>query len=427
MLGTFHLSCNSVILFYNIFKAAYKAGIGIAANWNPKAQKWIDGRKNWQQQLNQNWNIKPEEFVVWMHCASLGEFEQGRPILEKIKTQNPNSKFLITFFSPSGFEIRKDYEGADYVMYLPFDSAANAKLFIDLAKPNLAIFVKYEFWHYYLHELQEQKIVTILVSGIFRFSQPFFQWWGSFHRKMLQNFSHLFVQDETSKQLLSKIGLQTNVTVAGDTRFDSVLKTVQEWKPVDFIDAFCLNHSILVAGSTWPADEVILAEYLNTEYGNQSMIIAPHEINEEHINHLRKLFPQSICYSDLVKGVQLKESNNCLLIDNFGYLSRIYKYANIAFIGGGFTKSGIHNVLEAAVFGKAVITGPAIEKFREAVELKKTGGLFTIKSKESLKELIVTIDEVEAGKIAAAYVLQNSGATDIIVEWIQENRLFTKE
>jgi 3-deoxy-D-manno-octulosonic-acid transferase len=416
-----------VILFYNIFKAVYQAGIGIAANWNPKAQKWIDGRKNWQQQLKQNWLVKPEEFVVWMHCASLGEFEQGRPIIEKIKTQNPNSKFLITFFSPSGFEIRKDYEEADYVMYLPFDSATNAKSFIDLVKPDLVIFVKYEFWHYYLSELKQRQIVTILVSGIFRFSQPFFQWWGGFHRNMLQKFSHLFVQDETSKQLLTKIGLQTNVTVAGDTRFDSVLKIVQEWKPVDFIDAFCLNHSILVAGSTWPADETILAEYINDDVNMKRIIIAPHEIKEETILHVKKLFPHSICYSDLLKGMQLQESTNCLIIDNIGYLSRIYKYANITYVGGGFTKSGIHNILEAAVFGKAVITGPSIEKFREAVELKKLGGLFIIERQKPLIELITEIDGVEAGRIAAIYVLQNSGTTDIIVEWIQENRLFTKE
>lgn len=416
-----------MIIFYNIFKAVYKAGIGIAANWNPKAQKWIDGRKNWQQQLMQNWHIKPEEFVVWMHCASLGEFEQGRPILEKIKTQNPNSKFLITFFSPSGFEIRKDFEGADYVMYLPFDSASNAKSFIDLVKPDLVIFVKYEFWHYYLNELKQRQIATILVSGIFRFSQPFFQWWGGFHKAMLQKFSHLFVQDETSKQLLSKIGLQTNVTVAGDTRFDSVLKIVQEWKPVDFIDSFCLTRFIIVAGSTWPDDETILAEYINDSVNKERIIIAPHEINEENILYVRKLFPHSICYSDLLKGMQIQESTNCLIIDNIGYLSRIYKYANITYVGGGFTKSGIHNILEAAVFGKAVITGPSIEKFREAVELKKFGGLFIIEHQKPLIELITEIDKVEAGKIAATYVLQNSGATDFIVEWIQENRLFTKE
>ncbi len=416
-----------MIIFYNIFKVIYKAGIGIAANWNPKAQKWIDGRKNWQQQLKQNWLVKPEEFVVWMHCASLGEFEQGRPILEKIKTQNPNSKFLITFFSPSGFEIRKDYKGADYVMYLPFDSASNAKSFVDLVKPHLVIFVKYEFWHYYLDELKQRNVATILVSGIFRFSQPFFQWWGGFHRTMLQKFSHLFVQDETSKQLLSKIGLQTNVTVAGDTRFDSVLKIVQEWKPVDFIDAFCLNHFIVVAGSTWPADETILAEYINDAANMERIIIAPHEIKEETILHIKKMFPYSICYSDLLKGVQLQETNNCLIIDNIGYLSRIYKYANITYVGGGFSKSGIHNVLEAAVFGKAVITGPSIEKFREAVKLKKLGGLFTIKPLKPLKELITEINGVEAGKIAATYVLQNSGATDMIVGWIQKNRLFTKE
>lgn len=397
----------------------------MAANWNAKAKKWVEGRKNWQQNLRQNWQVTPSEFVVWMHCASLGEFEQGRPILEKIKNQIPNSKVLVTFFSPSGFEIRNNYEGADYVMYLPFDSASNAKLFVDIIKPQLAIFVKYEFWHYYLNELHERKISTILVSGIFRFSQPFFQWWGSFHRRMLQNFSHLFVQDETSKQLLVKIGLQNKVTVAGDTRFDSVIKTAQEWKPVDFIDTFCSKCSILVAGSTWPADEVILAEYINDPFNKKKIIIAPHEINDEHIVQLKKIFSRSVCYSDLLKGVQLPENTNCLIIDNIGYLSRLYKYANIAYVGGGFTKSGIHNVLEAAVFGKAVFTGPAVEKFREAVELKKLGGLFTIETQKYLKETIDKIDGVKAGKIGAAYVLKNSGASNKILFWLQENLLFT--
>ncbi len=427
LLYTFHLSCNPVIIFYNILKAVYKTGIFIAANWNPKAQKWINGRKNWHQQLKQNWLIKPNEFVVWMHCASLGEFEQGRPILEKIKNQNPKIKLLITFFSPSGYEIRKNYEGADYILYLPLDSAANAKSFLDLVKPQLVIFVKYEFWHYYLNELKQRQVATILVSGIFRFSQPFFRWWGGFYKTMLQNFSHLFVQDETSKQLLAKIGLQNKVTVAGDTRFDSVLKTAQEWKPVDFIDSFCIDRFIIVAGSTWPDDERLLANLINDHWNNQRLIIAPHEIKAVNISNLKNQFPFSICYSDLLKGVKVEENCNCLIIDNIGYLSRLYKYANICYVGGGFTKSGIHNVLEAAVFGKAVITGPVIEKFREAVELKKNGGLFTIETQTTLKETIRSIDKIESGKVAAAYVLENGGATDVILKWLQENRLFTKE
>lgn len=416
-----------MIILYNIFKAVYKAGILVAANWNPKAKKWIDGRKNWRQQLQQNWQIKSNEFVVWMHCASLGEFEQGRPIVEKIKTQHPKCKILISFFSPSGFEIRKNYEGADYVMYLPFDSAANARSFLDLVKPQLVIFVKYEFWHYYLNELQKRKITTILIAGIFRLSHPFFQWWGGFHRKMLQNFSHLFLQDESSKQLLSTIGFQNKITVAGDTRFDSVLKIAEEWKPVDFIDTFCIDRLIIVAGSTWPDDEQLLASLIKDHWNNQRLIIAPHEIKAVNISNLKNQFPFSICYSDLLKGVKVEENCNCLIIDNIGYLSRLYKYATIAYVGGGFTKSGIHNVLEAAVYGKTVITGPAIEKFREAVELKKIGGLFTIETQTHLKETISSINKIEAGKVAEAYVLQNSGATNKILLWVQENLLLTKE
>ena len=413
-----------MIFFYNLFRVAYKTAISLAAGWNLKARKWVDGRQNWQEQLQQNWQPNPNHKVVWMHCASLGEFEQGRPVLEEIKIQYPDSKILLTFFSPSGYEVRKNYKGADHVMYLPMDGAANAKEFLNLVQPQLSIFVKYEFWHYYLTELKNRKIETILVSGIFRPSQPFFQWWGGFNRNMLQNFSQLFVQNEASKELLDRIGLGDKTTVAGDTRFDRVIAAAEQWQPVEIVDAFCGTDPVLVAGSTWAEDETILAEWRKTN-PNYKLIIAPHEIKAENINRLKSLFPNAISFSELSTRNPQPKTHNCLLIDNIGYLSRLYKYAAVCYIGGGFNKSGHHNILEAAVYGKAVITGPNFEKFKESVDLKKMGGSFTINNAAELERGMLSLKIKEASAIAENYVKENAGATALILQWIQEKRLFT--
>jgi 3-deoxy-D-manno-octulosonic-acid transferase len=421
----FRLDLWRMILFYNIFRVAYKTAIGLAANWNPKAKKWVDGRKNWKQELSTNWKIVPGQPVVWMHCASLGEFEQGRPVLEELKFQYPNSKILLTFFSPSGYEIRKNYNGADYVMYLPMDGAANAKEFIDLIQPQLAIFVKYEFWHYYLAELKNRKIETILVSGIFRPSQPFFQWWGAFNRNMLQQFSHLFVQNTDSKKLLEGIGLGDKTTIAGDTRFDRVITAAEQWKPIEIADAFCGDNFVIVAGSTWAEDETILATWIDDHWNSQKLIIAPHEIKAENINRLQGLFMNSIRFSELSTHNSQPITHNCLIIDNIGYLSRLYKYGNICYVGGGFNKSGHHNILEAAVYGKPVITGPNFEKFKESVDLKKLGGSFTISEAAELKQVMLQMDISVAATIAESYVRENAGATAAILNWLQEKRLFT--
>ena len=415
-----------MIFFYNIFRLVYKSGISIASRWNGKAKKWVDGRKNWQQELSLKWEVEPGDFVVWMHCASLGEFEQGRPILERIRTQGSTYKILLTFFSPSGFEIRKNYEHADHVMYLPLDSEENATFFLDTVKPQLAIFVKYEFWHYYLQELKQRKIETVLVSGIFRSSQPFFQWWGNFHRNMLNNFSFLFVQNKESKQLLDGIGLAGKTSVAGDTRFDRVLEAAQHWRPVQHIDAFCDSQAVIVAGSTWPQDEAILSELINDHGSNQKLIIAPHEIKDENIKRLKSLFPDSILFSETMPHDTQTFTQRVLIIDNIGFLSRLYKYATICYVGGGFNKSGHHNILEAAVYGKPIITGPNFQKFKESVDLKTLGGSFTIENSSQLKQVILTMNMEEAGAVAANYVKENAGATDIIFNWLQEKRLFTK-
>lgn len=419
-----------MILFYNIFRVVYSIAVNLAALWNAKAKKWVEGRRKWQQQLQQNWQPKPGDKVVWMHCASLGEFEQGRPVLEKIKTQNPKSKILLTFFSPSGYEIRKNYNGADYVMYLPMDGASIAKNFIDLVQPDLAIFVKYEFWHYYLTELKKRKIETVLVSGIFRPSQPFFQWWGGFHRNMLQNFSHLFVQNIASKELLDGIGLNGKTTIAGDTRFDRVVEMADQWQPVHYIDLFTDGFKILVCGSTWKEDEEILSLFLNENWQRWKLIIAPHEINEPNIKRIKELYPDSIRFSELFNhdDLSLKESlerHHTFIVDTIGHLSKLYKYASVCYVGGGFNKSGHHNILEAAVYGKPVITGPNFEKFKESVDLKKTGGSFTIKNARELIEVMRQMDVSTAGTISENYVKENAGATSIIINWLQEKRLFT--
>ncbi len=414
-----------MIFFYNIFRLVFKSGISIAAGWNSKAKKWVDGRNNWQRELSLKWKPEHADFIVWVHCASLGEFEQGRPIIEKLKSEIPASKIVLTFFSPSGYEIRKNYEKADYVMYLPLDSKDNAVAFLDLVKPQLALFVKYEFWHYYLQELKNRKIETILVSGIFRPSQPFFQWWGSFHRNMLNNFSHLFVQNKESKELLAGIGLGDRTTVAGDTRFDRVLEAVQQWKPVQYIDDFCADQLVIVAGSTWPQDEAILSEFIKGHWDNQKLIIAPHEIKLENIKRIKELFPDSILFSEISKLSTPINSYHVLIIDNIGYLSRLYKYASVCYVGGGFNKSGHHNILEAAVYGKPVITGPNFQKFKESVDLKKLKGSFAIENATELKQVMLTMNIEDAGTAAAGYVRENGGATDTIFNWLQEKRLFT--
>lgn len=404
----------------------YQGGIQLAARWNPKARLWVLGRKQWEEQLLAKWEPDPNGNNVWMHCASLGEFEQGRPLLEAIRKDYPGVKILLTFFSPSGYEIRKQYAGADAVCYLPFDSAGNARRFLDIVQPRLAIFVKYEFWHFYLQELNRRNIATLLVSGIFRAEQPFFQWWGGFHRNMLHRFSHLFVQNEASRTLLIQTGFGNCTTVAGDTRFDRVTEVAAGWQPIEQVTQFCGNHFVLVAGSTWPEDETLLAAYLNDHWNNQKLIIAPHEIKPERLARLKELFPDSVLFSELQVANHVVEKQ-CLIIDNIGYLSRLYKYADVCYVGGGFNKSGHHNILEAAVYGKAVLTGPNYQKFKESVDLKTLGGSFMIRNQSELKQTLLNLDLQKAGALAAAYVREQSGATKRILNWIQEKRLFTNE
>jgi 3-deoxy-D-manno-octulosonic-acid transferase len=409
------------VFFYNLFLLLYSVGIRIAATWNPKARSWINGRKK-----GLPGPINPHKSpLVWMHCASLGEFEQGRPVLESIRNAYPACKIVLTFFSPSGYEIRKDYLGADHVLYLPMDNPLHSAKFIRQLQPSLVIWVKYEYWYYYLSELKNRHIPVLLVSGIFRESQPFFRWYGGLWKQMLQCFRQLFVQTNHSKALLETIGIR-NVSVTGDTRFDRVTAIASAMEPLPAsVIRFCGDDKVLVAGSTWEADETELIHYAKI-HPEIKFIIAPHEIDQENIRDVQKEFPNAILFS-------LLEANpggehNVLIIDNIGLLSKLYSCADITYVGGGFNDSGIHNILEAAVFGKPVIFGPEYDKFAEAKTLVESGGAFSISNAIELEALLNKLfeqedDRREAGDIAKDFVYGNRGATQQIMGYIQENRL----
>ena len=361
---------------------------------------------------------------IWFHASSLGEFEQGRPMIEKIKAEHPEYKVLLTFFSPSGYEVRKNYKGADVICYLPFDTPFRVKKFLNLANPAIAIFIKYEFWGNYLRELRKRGIPVYIISAIFRPDQLFFQWFGKPYRKMLSYFNHLFVQDERSMKLLNEFGI-TNVTVTGDTRFDRVLDVRKQARELPFIKRFLESKEgkrpiVMVAGSSWPQDEAIFIPYFH-EHPEMKLIIAPHEIHREHLLSIEAMLKRP--------SVRLSEAHeddladkDCLIIDSFGLLSSIYRYGQIAYIGGGFGV-GIHNTLEAAVYGIPVIFGPKYQKFMEAVQLLEAKGAYSIKDYDELKTLLdrFLTDEVflrETGTNAGYYVTSNAGATEKIMHMI---------
>ena len=430
---------------YNLFLFLYSVGIRVASAWNPKAKKWLNGRRNVFAAIN-NQRPMANGQPIWMHCASLGEFEQGRPLLEQLKAEDPQQQIVLTFFSPSGYEVMKDYRGADHVFYLPMDSPANAKEFLDAIKPSLVLWVKYEYWFYYLTELKQRNIPTILISGIFRPNQPFFKWYGEIWKKMLESFTHFFVQNAESKELLATLGHTQNVSINGDTRFDRVLEIAENFMPVPYIEAFCGDSQVIVAGSTWEEDEIELLHFVNV-HQQIKFIIAPHEIDKANLHDVKDEFPRSIFYSVLVKenltGKPVDEAKdshnppdhqlstpNVLIIDNIGMLSRLYKYATVTYVGGGFGADGVHNVLEAAVFGKPVVFGPVYEKFDEAIGLVNAGGGISIDGPVNLEVALNGLlnDEQERmrrGEAAKNYVLENAGASKKIIQFIQEKRLLT--
>ncbi|MEI2739494.1 MAG: glycosyltransferase N-terminal domain-containing protein [Chitinophagaceae bacterium] len=421
------------VIFYNIFLWLYRAAIHAASLFNPKAGKWVKGRKGIFEKLEQT--IPKGEKIIWMHCASLGEFEQGRPVLEKLKSQYSGYKFLLTFFSPSGYEVQKDYKAADWVFYLPMDGPRNAKRFLEIVHPSLVIFVKYEFWYYYLKKIKYRNIPLLLVSALFRKDMPFFKWYGNLQRKMLSRFDHLFVQTPGSKKLVDGIGLSDISSVSGDTRFDRVIEIAEQFTPLPVIEQFIGRGKTVVAGSTWPEDEQVLKKtFTSIDDSSLKLIIAPHEINEKRLSGIELLFPDAIRYSSLASSGTNEITATCLIIDNVGMLSRLYKYAFVAYVGGGLKNTGVHNVLEAAVYSKPVLFGPHYHKYTEAVGLVQSGGGIPFNDekrdgkmlKELIEALLVNNEDYDyTSRAAGNFVQSNKGATQKIIQFIQEKRLLT--
>ena len=400
------------MLLYNIGVRLYFFAIYLASFINKKASLWINGRKN---TLYAKYGKS-----VWFHFASLGEFEQGRPVLEYIRKTHPDKKIVVTFFSPSGYEIRKNTPLADAVYYLPLDTASNARNFINSIQPEIAIFTKYEYWYHFFNELDQRHVPLYIISGIFRPDQVFFKWYGRLHRKMLGFVTCFFVQDEASKQLLHDIGIN-NVKVSGDTRFDRVWANAQQPKELQVVNDFKNGHKLFIAGSTWPEDEKLVAS-LVLDYADWKFIFAPHEINKEKINTLINLLPDNsaIRYSQLNEEHLPLTNYQSLIIDNIGMLSSLYQYADIAYIGGGFGV-GIHNTLEAAAFGLPVIFGPNYQRFKEARDLVAQQTGFSISNEPELKSTLAFLveDNIRYKAIcqqAKDYVKENTGATGVIIE-----------
>ncbi len=403
-------------LFYNLAIYLYGFFIRCASLFNVKASLWVKGREDWEVKLRTV--VKGINSIIWFHCASLGEFEQGRPLIEKIKIKYPNCKIVLTFFSPSGYEVRKNYSGADVVFYLPLDTPYNVRTFIDILKPEYVFFVKYEFWFNYLRELKNRSIPTYLISAIFRREQHFFSALGKWSRQGLDTYKHIFVQDENSLLLLNEFGYN-NVIVAGDTRFDRVNKLTIAAKKYDLIEAFKGEVPLLVAGSTWQVDEDILVSVSLTNF---KLLIAPHEISESNIESIMRKFSSynPIRYS-LANDISCKDAR-VLIIDNIGMLSSVYGYASIGYIGGGFG-NGIHNVLEAAGYGMPVLFGPNYKKFQEATELIQLKAAYSISSADELREklnlfLNNSILLNETSLVSKKYVQLKTGATDVILNLV---------
>ena len=404
-------------MLYNIAIYIYDFLVHIAAVFSRKPRKMIQGHREVYDILRRQ--QEKDARYIWFHAASLGEFEQGRPLMERIKERYPDYRILLTFFSPSGYEVRKNYKGADIICYLPFDKPRNVGKFLDIIHPCMAFFIKYEFWQNYLSELHKRQIPVYSVSSIFRKEQVFFKWYGGSYRKVLKNFDRLFVQNEASKRFLAKIGV-TDVTVVGDTRFDRVLEIRQQAKDLPLVERFKGDSLTMVAGSSWPPDEDLFIEYFNN-HPEMKLIIAAHVIDENHLVEIMgKLKRPYVRYSKA--NEQNVQGVDCLIIDCFGLLSSIYRYGEIAYVGGGFGV-GIHNILEAAVYGIPVIFGPRYQKFMEAKELLDAKGAFTIRTFDDLKKhLDKMIQEPaylkEVGKNADVYVNSRLGASEQVLSKI---------
>lgn len=411
------------MFLYNIGIFLYALVVRIISPFHRKARKMILGHKETYRILRQQ--IDPNDSYIWFHAASLGEFEQGRPIMEAIRKKHAEYKILLTFFSPSGYDVRKDYKGADIVCYLPFDKKRNVKRFLKFVQPRMVVFIKYEFWYNFVNQLCKKDIPVYMVSAIFRPTQMFFKWYGKPMRRILNCYKCICVQDENSKKILEGIHV-TNVKVCGDTRFDRVIDIKKQAKQLPLAEAFAAkaateNEKIMVAGSTWPKDEDLLFQYFNIT-ADLKLIIAPHEIDEAHLKYI-----ESTLRRPYIRYSQAIQENvcdyDCLIIDSFGLLSSLYRYGQIAYVGGGFGV-GIHNILEAAVYSIPVVFGTNFKKFREAQQLIECGGAYSVSDYQSLRSLLDEFIQYQdtlkvAGSNAGKYVESNTGVVDKVLDVLQ--------
>lgn len=408
-----------MLILYNLIIIFASQVVKLLALFSTKMKLFVDGRKEVFSILKSK--INTTDKTIWFHAASLGEYEQGLPVIEKIKVQYPNHKIVVTFFSPSGYEVRKNNTVADATVYLPLDTKSNAQKFIKAINPELVFFIKYEYWPNYLNELKKLEIKTYLISGIFREKQAFFKWYGGFYRNALKTFDYFFVQNESSKNLIQSIGFN-NVKISGDTRFDRVVSILERDNSLDFIEQFKNNKTTIVIGSSWPKDENLLVNYINNASDEIKFIIAPHNIKAEQISNLKsQITKTSVLFSE--KSTIDLSNFNVFIIDTIGILTKIYSYADIAYVGGGFGNPGVHNILEPATFGVPIIIGPNYSHFAEATALVHQEGCISISNQNELNNafnlLINNEDERnEKGHICSTFVQMNKGATDVILNRI---------
>lgn len=408
-----------MLFLYNLIVQIAGFSLKIVALFSPKIKLFVDGRKPVFEILQTK--INPNDKTIWFHAASLGEYEQGLPVIEKIKEKFPHHKIVITFFSPSGYEVRKNNSVADVTVYLPLDTKKNAKDFLSLVQPEMVFFIKYEYWPNYLNELRKLETPTYLISGILRKKQLFFKWYGGFYRKALDTFTHFFVQNESSKKLLLELG-KTNVSVSGDTRFDRVASILEKDNSLDFIETFKNDTLTIVVGSSWPKDENLLVEYINQTSEKVKFIIAPHNIKSEQIQELKNsITKKTVLFSE--KSTKNLADFDVFLIDTIGILTKIYSYADIAYVGGGFGNPGVHNILEPATFGVPIVIGPNFSHFAEAIALVNMEGCISISDKKGLFDAfsnLIANDDIrhEKGHICSTFVQMNKGATQIILKYI---------
>lgn len=416
-----------MFFLYNLMVILASQIIKLIALFSLKMQLFVEGRKTVFSVLSAN--ITQSDKTIWFHAASLGEYEQGLPVIQKIKERFPKHKIVLTFFSPSGFEVRKNNSVADVTIYLPLDTRNNAARFIELVHPDMAFFIKYEYWPNYLNELKKQQVPTYLISGIFRKNQLFFKWYGGFYRNALDAFQHFFVQNAKSKELLLQLG-KTNVTVSGDTRFDRVAAILEKDNALDFIAAFKNNTLTIVVGSSWPKDENLLVDFINSTPHKVKFIIAPHNIKKEQIQQLKNsISKKTVLFSEVeTRLIASLQDYDVFIIDTIGILTKIYSYADIAYVGGGFGNPGVHNILEPATFGVPIVIGPNFSHFAEAIALVNMEGCTSVSNQKELNEAFENLIQnedirYEKGHICSTFVQMNKNATVTILKHIANDHL----